>query len=45
MKKWNKDDWQGKRKDQVDFSHKIGIVMWILMLIMIAGGIINEILN
>jgi len=45
MKKWNKDDWQGKRKDQVNFANAIATIMWILMLIMIVVGIINRILN
>jgi uncharacterized membrane protein YidH (DUF202 family) len=23
MKEWNKNDWQGKRKEQVDYSAKV----------------------
>jgi hypothetical protein len=23
MKEWNENDWQGKRKDQVDYSGKV----------------------
>ncbi len=45
MKNWNKDDWQGKRQDQVNYSHKIGVIVWVLMLIILVGGAIHHILN
>ena len=45
MKNWNKNDWQGRRQDQVNYSNKIGIIVWALLLIMLLGGTINQILN
>jgi hypothetical protein len=37
MEDWNKDQWQGKRKDQVDFSYKtvLGIVVITLIILFI----------
>jgi hypothetical protein len=43
--KWNKEDWQGKSKQQVDFSYKIGfystviitIVFGVLISMLLAG--------
>ncbi len=31
--KWNKEDWQGKSKQQVDFSHKIGFYSTVILTI------------
>ena len=32
-KEWNRDEWQGKRQDQVEYSNKVGSIFTILMLI------------
>lgn len=32
-KEWNRNEWQGRRKDQVDFSHLSAGVSIILLLI------------
>ena len=32
-KEWNRDEWQGKRQDQVEYSNKVGSIFAILILI------------
>ena len=39
MKEWNRNEWQGKRKDQVDYSYKI--TLYTLLIGLIAGIIYN----
>ena len=32
-KEWNPNDWQGKRRDQVEFTNGVGSIMTLLLLI------------
>ena len=42
MEDWNKDKYQGRRKDQVDFSNKVTIISGaIFILLIIISTIIN----
>jgi len=31
---WNREDWQGKSKQQVDFSHKVGFYSMLILTIL-----------
>lgn len=37
MENWNRDDWQGRRKDQYEFSAKIVFYSYIALAIVIIG--------
>jgi hypothetical protein len=41
--KWNKEDWQGKSKQQVDFSYKIGFYSTVIITI-VFGVLISMLL-
>ncbi len=42
MEEWNKNDWQGKRKDQVDFSYKIGFYSLVAGAVLILFGLLSK---
>lgn len=37
MEKWNRNDWQGRRKDQYEFSAKIVFYSYIALAIVMIG--------
>ena len=37
MENWNRDDWQGRRKDQYEFSAKIVFYSYIALAIVMIG--------
>ena len=41
MKEWNKNDWQGKRKEQVDYSAKVLFFGTIALIIMIIASAVS----
>ena len=45
MENWNKDDHQGKRKDQVDYSNKIGIISGAIFVLLIIISIVTKLLT
>ena len=45
MENWNKNDHQGKRKDQVDYSEKFGIIAGALFILLLIISIITTIIN
>jgi hypothetical protein len=38
MENWNENDWQGRRKEQVESSSKIGFYSMITLFVLIVGG-------
>jgi hypothetical protein len=40
MEDWNKNDWQGKRKEQVDFSSKMGFYSLVVGAVVILCGLL-----
>jgi hypothetical protein len=44
MEDWNKNDWQGKRKEQVDFSSKMGFYSLVVGAAVILVGLFYKFL-
>jgi len=40
MEKWDKNKFQGKRKDQVDYSYMVVFVGFLLLIIMLISSIV-----
>jgi len=45
MEDWSKDKYQGKRKDQVDFSNKVAIISGAIFILLIIISTIINLLN
>jgi len=42
MEDWNKNEWQGRRKDQVDFSSKVGFYSLIIGVVIVLFGLLSK---
>jgi hypothetical protein len=42
MEDWNKNEWQGRRKDQVDFSSKVGFYSLIIGAVIVLFGLLSK---
>tara|TARA_R110000851_G_scaffold19429_1_gene59820 strand:+ start:4168 stop:4305 length:138 start_codon:yes stop_codon:yes gene_type:complete len=45
MEKWNRNDYQGRRKDQVDYSNKAGFISGVVFVSLIIILTIVKLLN
>jgi len=41
MEEWDKNQWQGKRKKQVDYTHTVGFFSVLLFILMLISSIIS----
>jgi hypothetical protein len=44
-KEWDRNDWQGRRKDQIESSYKIMDVVFVLILIFTTIGIVYNVVS
>lgn len=44
MAEFNSNDWQGRRKDQVEYNEKFGIIAFVAFVIAVLGSIAYKIL-
>ena len=44
-KEWDSNDWQGRRKDQIESSYKIMDVVFVLILIFTTIGIVYNVVS
>ncbi len=42
MEKWNKNDWQGKRKEQVNYSEKMAIIAGAAFAVLVLIALISK---
>ena len=44
MEEWDKERWQGKRKNQVEYSEQVGLLSFILLIILLIILILIELM-
>jgi len=42
MEDWDKNNWQGKRKDQVEFSSKVAFYSLVAAVVVVIVGILSK---